>query len=79
MIEHVHCSPTSLPPYNQEGGIERQFEVTQTGMVRQVCHLQYSAWPHHGTPEDPGQFANFIRLLSDKRKLVETPVLVHCR
>lgn len=69
---------TCISQADFEGGIERQFEVTQTGMVRQVCHLQYSAWPHHGTPEDPGQFANFIRLISDKRKLVETPVLVHC-
>ncbi|XP_063692842.1 tyrosine-protein phosphatase non-receptor type 4-like [Bolinopsis microptera] len=61
-----------------DGGIEREFEVSQDGINKTITHLHYTGWPHHGTPDDPAQFVNFIKLIGEKRKLVETPVLVHC-
>ena len=73
-VEGDHSS--NLP---QDGGIEREFEVSQDGINKTITHLHYTGWPHHGTPEDPAQFVNFIKLIGERRKLVETPVLIHCR
>ncbi|KAL5262480.1 hypothetical protein ACHWQZ_G008020 [Mnemiopsis leidyi] len=61
-----------------DGGIEREFDVSQGGVNKTITHLHYTGWPHHGTPESPEQFVNFIKLISERRKLVETPVLIHC-
>jgi len=64
----------------QGGATERQLEVSCGGTTKCVTHLQFTGWPHKGAvPEEPREFTNFVRLVSERRKPVETPVLVHCR
>uniref|UniRef100_A0AAR2JWU0 protein-tyrosine-phosphatase n=1 Tax=Pygocentrus nattereri TaxID=42514 RepID=A0AAR2JWU0_PYGNA len=45
---------------------------------RQLCQMQYMAWPDHGVPDDSTDFLNFVSLVRSKRGDSEEPVVVHC-
>ena len=42
--------------------------------------MQYLSWPDHGTPDDPGEFVEFVdevREMRDKAPPL-APTIVHC-
>ncbi|XP_026872433.1 tyrosine-protein phosphatase non-receptor type 4b isoform X2 [Electrophorus electricus] len=45
---------------------------------RQLCQMQYMAWPDHGVPDDSTDFLNFVSLVRSQRGESQEPVLVHC-
>uniref|UniRef100_A0A672P3B8 protein-tyrosine-phosphatase n=1 Tax=Sinocyclocheilus grahami TaxID=75366 RepID=A0A672P3B8_SINGR len=45
---------------------------------RQICQMQYLAWPDHGVPEDSSDFLNFVSQVRSKRADASEPVVVHC-
>lgn len=45
---------------------------------RQICQMQYMAWPDHGVPEDSSDFLNFVSQVRCKRADTPDPVVVHC-
>ena len=56
-----------LSPHNAEHG-------------RVVSQMQYLSWPDHGTPDDPGEFVEFVdevREMRDKAPPL-APTIVHC-
>ncbi|XP_072431675.1 tyrosine-protein phosphatase non-receptor type 3-like isoform X1 [Chiloscyllium punctatum] len=51
----------------------------ETGLERDVSHLQYVAWPDHGVPDDPMDFFDFVTCVRQKRIGRDNePVIVHC-
>uniref|UniRef100_A0A8C2EMA6 Tyrosine-protein phosphatase n=1 Tax=Cyprinus carpio TaxID=7962 RepID=A0A8C2EMA6_CYPCA len=45
---------------------------------RQICQMQYMAWPDHGVPDDSSDFLNFVSQVRSKRTDASEPVVVHC-
>ncbi|XP_067271769.1 tyrosine-protein phosphatase non-receptor type 4b isoform X1 [Pseudorasbora parva] len=45
---------------------------------RQICQMQYLAWPDHGVPDDSSDFLNFVSQVRSKRADAPDPVVVHC-
>uniref|UniRef100_A0A673HNC4 Tyrosine-protein phosphatase n=1 Tax=Sinocyclocheilus rhinocerous TaxID=307959 RepID=A0A673HNC4_9TELE len=45
---------------------------------RQICQMQYLAWPDHGVPDDSSDFLNFVSQVRSKRTDASEPVVVHC-
>ncbi|XP_056303839.1 tyrosine-protein phosphatase non-receptor type 4b isoform X2 [Danio aesculapii] len=45
---------------------------------RQICQMQYLAWPDHGVPDDSSDFLNFVSQVRSKRADGPEPVVVHC-
>ncbi|XP_007257147.3 tyrosine-protein phosphatase non-receptor type 4b isoform X2 [Astyanax mexicanus] len=45
---------------------------------RQLCQMQYMAWPDHGVPDDSTDFLNFVSLVRSKRGDSQEAVVVHC-
>ncbi|RXN13568.1 tyrosine- phosphatase non-receptor type 4-like isoform X1 [Labeo rohita] len=45
---------------------------------RQICQMQYLAWPDHGVPDDSSDFLNFVSQVRSKRADTPEPVVVHC-
>lgn len=51
----------------------------QSKEERQICQMQYLAWPDHGVPDDSTDFLNFVGQVRSKRADAPEPVVVHCR
>ncbi|TRZ00993.1 hypothetical protein DNTS_033377, partial [Danionella cerebrum] len=45
---------------------------------RQICQMQYLAWPDHGVPDDSSDFLKFVGEVRSKRGETAEPVVVHC-
>ncbi|KAM9330525.1 tyrosine-protein phosphatase non-receptor type 13 [Gastrophryne carolinensis] len=53
-----------------------ELQDIQTGDVRHIAHLNFTAWPDHDTPTDPNQLLNFISYM---RYIYKTgPIITHC-
>ncbi|XP_062395371.1 tyrosine-protein phosphatase non-receptor type 3 isoform X1 [Sardina pilchardus] len=68
--------------HSEEGNltyVTREFTLTntQTDEQRSVTHLQYVAWPDHGTPDDASDFLSFIQSVRSRKKRT-SPLMVHC-
>ncbi|KAI5088866.1 protein tyrosine phosphatase, non-receptor type 4b isoform X2 [Silurus meridionalis] len=50
----------------------------ETKEERNICQMQYMAWPDHGVPDDSTDFLNFVSLVRSKRGDSQDPVVVHC-
>lgn len=50
----------------------------QSKEERQICQMQYLAWPDHGVPDDSSDFLNFVSQVRSKRADGPEPVVVHC-
>ncbi|KAG8454361.1 hypothetical protein GDO86_000837 [Hymenochirus boettgeri] len=48
----------------------------QTEEIRQVAHLNFTAWPDHDTPSDPNQLLTFISFMRHIYK--SGPIITHC-
>lgn len=57
--------------------IIRTFDVQLGSETREVCHVQYTAWPDHDIPRD---FSGVYRLFAVCRlkRSRDTPVVIHC-
>jgi len=57
----------------------REFSIRdrQTKDERRVLQMQYTAWPDHGVPDDPGQFIDFVDEVRSARTGLD-PIVVHC-
>ncbi|XP_069834319.1 tyrosine-protein phosphatase non-receptor type 13 isoform X1 [Dendropsophus ebraccatus] len=53
-----------------------ELQDVQTGEVRRVAHLNFTAWPDHDTPTDPKQLLTFISYMRYIYKY--GPVITHC-
>ncbi|KFD70875.1 hypothetical protein M514_01174 [Trichuris suis] len=53
------------------------FEVGQPE-VRDVRHLQFTAWPDHGVPEHPTAFLMFLKHVKSVNLPESGPIIVHC-
>ncbi|KJH51296.1 Protein-tyrosine phosphatase [Dictyocaulus viviparus] len=62
--------------------IKRRFMVAKKGMPqRELFHLQFTAWPDHGCPEQPEsvlQFLDAVDVACKKAISTQGPVIVHC-
>lgn len=48
---------------------------------RTIWHYQYSSWPDHGVPEEPGGVLSFLDLVNDTQDKFQDagPMIIHCR
>ncbi|XP_075140709.1 tyrosine-protein phosphatase non-receptor type 13 isoform X2 [Leptodactylus fuscus] len=53
-----------------------KLQDVQTGEVRHIAHLNFSAWPDHDTPTDPNQLLTFISYMRYIYK--SGPIITHC-
>ncbi|XP_040603477.1 LOW QUALITY PROTEIN: tyrosine-protein phosphatase non-receptor type 13 [Mesocricetus auratus] len=51
-------------------------EDIQTGEVRQITHLNFTAWPDHDTPSQPDDLLTFISYMRHIHR--SGPVITHC-
>ncbi|XP_028629527.1 tyrosine-protein phosphatase non-receptor type 13 [Grammomys surdaster] len=51
-------------------------EDIQTGEVRHISHLNFTAWPDHDTPTQPDELLTFISYMRHIRR--SGPVITHC-
>lgn len=47
--------------------------------VRDVRHLQYTAWPDHGVPDHPTPFLMFLKRVKTLNQPGAGPIISHCR
>ncbi|KAL1283478.1 Tyrosine-protein phosphatase [Trichinella pseudospiralis] len=61
-------------------GRTREFSVvnTESNEERSVTHMQYSAWPDHGVPDDSKELIDFVVEVRQTRTGMVEPVIVHC-
>lgn len=56
--------------------IIRTFDIQMGNETKEVCHIQYTAWPDHDIPRD---FSGVYRLFAICRsKRAQTPIVIHC-
>lgn len=48
----------------------------QTGEVRQISHLNFTAWPDHDTPSQPDDLLTFISYMRHVHR--SGPIVTHC-
>ncbi|XP_066430473.1 tyrosine-protein phosphatase non-receptor type 13 isoform X2 [Eleutherodactylus coqui] len=53
-----------------------ELQDVQTGEVRPIAHLNFTAWPDHDTPTDPKQLLTFISYMRYNYKC--GPIITHC-
>ncbi|CAH2301689.1 tyrosine- phosphatase non-receptor type 13 isoform X1 [Pelobates cultripes] len=53
-----------------------ELQDIQTGELRHIAHLNFTAWPDHDTPTDPNQLLNFISYMRHIYK--SGPIITHC-
>merc|ERR1712146_815498 len=53
-----------------------------SGEHRELTHLQFTAWPDHGIPDDTMKFLSFVQrkrqIMEDLRIGDSEPIVVHC-
>ncbi|KAM8969382.1 tyrosine-protein phosphatase non-receptor type 13 isoform X9 [Sarcophilus harrisii] len=61
-----------------KGFIVRAMELQdiQTGEIRYVSHLNFTAWPDHDTPSQPDELLMFISYMRHVHK--SGPIIIHC-
>ncbi|XP_072352385.1 tyrosine-protein phosphatase non-receptor type 13 isoform X14 [Scyliorhinus torazame] len=61
-----------------EDFIIRKIEMIdiKSGESRQVTHLNFTAWPDHGTPEQPEQLVIFLSYMRHIKR--SGPIITHC-
>uniref|UniRef100_A0A183CUL0 Protein-tyrosine-phosphatase n=1 Tax=Gongylonema pulchrum TaxID=637853 RepID=A0A183CUL0_9BILA len=59
----------------------RTFRLQHRGAsdVREVRHLQYTAWPDHGVPDHPTPFLMFLKRVKTLNPPAVGPIISHCR
>ena len=60
----------------------REFILTQEKKERVVTQFQFTGWPDHGVPDNPGPVIDFVRTVrgqEDRDSTNRGPMLVHCR
>ncbi|CAE1275166.1 Receptor-type tyrosine-protein phosphatase O,Tyrosine-protein phosphatase non-receptor type 11,Tyrosine-protein phosphatase corkscrew,Receptor-type tyrosine-protein phosphatase eta [Acanthosepion pharaonis] len=55
----------------------RQFCITKNSENFLVDHYQFTSWPDHGAPKDPGHFIAFRNQIHSS-SCYKPPILVHC-
>ncbi|KAM8939670.1 tyrosine-protein phosphatase non-receptor type 13 [Pelodytes ibericus] len=53
-----------------------ELQHVQTGEIRHIAHLNFTAWPDHDTPTDPNQLLTFISYMRHIHK--SGPIITHC-
>ncbi|XP_065452217.1 tyrosine-protein phosphatase non-receptor type 13 isoform X14 [Chrysemys picta bellii] len=53
-----------------------ELEDIQTGELRRVSHLNFTAWPDHDTPSQPNDLLTFISYMRHIHK--SGPIITHC-
>ncbi|XP_073493242.1 tyrosine-protein phosphatase non-receptor type 13 isoform X5 [Phyllobates terribilis] len=53
-----------------------ELQELQTGEVRHIAHLNFTAWPDHDTPTDPNQLLTFISYMRYIHRC--GPIITHC-
>ncbi|KAG8430069.1 hypothetical protein GDO86_018529 [Hymenochirus boettgeri] len=48
--------------------------------TREIYHYQYTMWPDHGVPSDPGGVLNFLQEVNGVQEKIPNagPIIVHC-
>ncbi|XP_043935559.1 tyrosine-protein phosphatase non-receptor type 6 isoform X2 [Protopterus annectens] len=48
--------------------------------IREIWHYQYTAWPDHGVPSEPGGVLGFLEVVNKKQQELGSvgPMVVHC-
>ncbi|XP_029455078.1 LOW QUALITY PROTEIN: tyrosine-protein phosphatase non-receptor type 13 [Rhinatrema bivittatum] len=69
---------TLVRTHQLESFIVRMLELgdVQTGEVRHISHLNFTAWPDHDTPSQPNQLLTFISYMRHIYK--SGPIITHC-
>uniref|UniRef100_A0A803TQ23 Tyrosine-protein phosphatase non-receptor type 13 n=1 Tax=Anolis carolinensis TaxID=28377 RepID=A0A803TQ23_ANOCA len=62
----------------QKGFVIRDMELEdiQTGELRHISHLNFTAWPDHDTPSQPDDLLTFISYMRHIHK--SGPIITHC-
>jgi hypothetical protein len=47
--------------------------------VRDIRHLQFTAWPDHGVPDHPTPFLMFLKRVKSLNPPEAGPIITHCR
>uniref|UniRef100_A0A8R1XMG4 Protein-tyrosine-phosphatase n=2 Tax=Onchocerca TaxID=6281 RepID=A0A8R1XMG4_ONCVO len=48
------------------------------GKIREIRHLQYTAWPDHGVPDHPTPFLMFLKRVKTLNRPDAGPIISHC-
>ncbi|VDN02788.1 unnamed protein product [Thelazia callipaeda] len=48
------------------------------GEIREIRHLQYTAWPDHGVPDHPTPFLMFLKRVKTLNQSDAGPIISHC-
>ncbi|TSW35257.1 Receptor-type tyrosine-protein phosphatase C [Bagarius yarrelli] len=54
--------------------INRKEKATE----REVTHIQFTSWPDHGVPSDPGLLLKLRRRVNSFKNFFSGPIVVHC-
>ncbi|KHJ48169.1 Protein-tyrosine phosphatase [Trichuris suis] len=78
--QHGRLEITCVKESETYVGAIRELSVicSETKEERLISHMQYSAWPDHGVPDDPRELIDFIVDVRRSRTGMVEPVLVHC-
>nr|XP_060635261.1 tyrosine-protein phosphatase non-receptor type 13 isoform X5 [Anolis sagrei ordinatus] len=69
----------SLVKLQQQKGFvirDMKLEDIQTGELRRISHLNFTAWPDHDTPSQPDDLLTFISYMRHIHK--SGPIITHC-
>ena len=47
--------------------------------IRDIRHLQFTAWPDHGVPDHPTPFLMFLKRVRSLNPPEAGPIVCHCR
>lgn len=64
-----------------ESSVVRTLELeTEGAAVREVTHMQFTAWPNYGVVENVTQLADFVMLVVQERERMDEtkPMVIHC-
>ncbi|XP_069092215.1 tyrosine-protein phosphatase non-receptor type 13 isoform X3 [Pleurodeles waltl] len=69
---------TLLKCHQLENFVIREFELedVQTGELRHISHLNFTAWPDHDTPTEPKKLLTFISYM--RYIYTSGPIITHC-
>ena len=65
-----------------ENWTSREFVLTQEKKERVITQFQFTGWPDHGVPDNPGPVIEFVRAVraqEDSENTNRGPMVVHCR
>ena len=65
-----------------ENWTTREFVLTLEKKERVITQFQFTGWPDHGVPDNPGpviEFVRSVRAQEDPENTNRGPIVVHCR